>query len=91
MNDEQIELYKLLLDEKVHTFSRHLVAIDARIDDFDNPTVCVYFLLKEDRLVLDLIDEDIEVDDDEIDYVTKIVNEWYRLGGKQRMQELKCY
>lgn len=92
LSDPQLDLYKKLLEEKVTTFADTCIGVQARVenpDNFDIKTIEVIFSLQDDKLVLDWFESEFDIDADEIDYITAIANEWYRLGGKVQMEELR--
>ena len=89
LSASSLDLYKKLLEEKVTTFNRTCIVVEARVEDFDNPTTEAFFSLRDDKLVLDGFKSESDIDTDEIEYITAIANEWYHLGGKARMEELR--
>lgn len=92
LSDPQLDLYKKLLEEKVTTFNRTCIGVQARVenpDNFDIKTIEVIFSIQDDKLVLDGFESEFDIDEDEIDYITSIATEWYHLGGKARVEELR--
>lgn len=92
LSDPQLDLYKKLLEEKVTTFNRTCIVVEARVenpDNFETKLTEVRFSLQDDKLVLDWFESEFDIDEDEIEYITSIATEWYHLGGKARMEELR--